>query len=86
MWCVQTGKRLAEYLQQQAARGGVARGCAAVEHVPQHPDCRAGVDALSEVIEHASEALSPLLVELVLCLPPQLEQVRRAGGRMDKGA
>ena len=31
---------------------------------------------MSEVVEHASEALAPLLVNLVLRLPAQVEQVR----------
>lgn len=32
---------------------------------------------MSEVVEHATEALTPLLVEMVLHLPPLVEQVSR---------
>lgn len=51
---------------------------------PPHDPCYlpclpvSGVDAVSEVVEHASEALAPLLVELALCLPPKVAQVRRS--------
>ena len=59
--------------------------------LPFSPDCLpAGVDATSEVIEHATEALEPLLLRLALQLPQRVAALHAAaaaaGGAMPEAA
>ena len=64
---------------EQAHAEAFTRAAAALllSHKPGAP--AVGLDALSEVLEHATEALQPLLLQIALQLAPRVEQLAAAG-------